>query len=94
MPLLQGVRQFLTLRENLDNSLRKAATVQGIENFDSKSLAPLIQWAQELKALEPGVIIEDLLKDAQDLKELRHKKHGSQRVAFLSHSSQDKAIIR
>jgi TIR domain len=94
MPLLQGVRQFLALRESLDNALRKAATVQRIENYDSKSLAPLMQWAQELKALEPGVVVEDLLKDAQASKELRHKKHGSQRVAFLSHSSQDKTIIR
>jgi hypothetical protein len=44
--------------------------------------------------MEPGVIVEDLLKDAETSKELRHKKHAAERVAFLSHSSKDKAIIR
>jgi hypothetical protein len=33
MPLLQSVRQFLSLRESLDKALRKAATIQGVENF-------------------------------------------------------------
>lgn len=94
MPLLQSVRQFLSLRESLDNALRKAATIEGVENFQAQALSPLIHWAQELKALEPGIVIEDLLKDAEASKELRHKKHVAQRVAFLSHSSKDKAIIR
>jgi hypothetical protein len=94
MPLLQSVRQFLSLSESLDNSLRKAATIQGVENFDPRALTPLVQWAQELKALEPGVIVEDLLKDAEASKQLRHRKHAAERVAFLSHSSKDKAIIR
>lgn len=94
MPLLQSVRQFLSLRESLDKALRKAATIQGIENFDPRALSPLVQWAQELKALEPGVIVEDLLKEAEASKELRHKKHAAERVAFLSHSSKDKAFIR
>lgn len=94
MPLLQSVRQFLSLRESLDKSLRKAATIQGVENFDARALTPLVHWAQELKALEPGVIVEDLVKDAEASRELRHKKHAAERVAFLSHSSKDKAIIR
>lgn len=94
MPLLQSVRQFLSLSESLDKALRKAATIQGIEGFDSRALSPLVQWAQELKAIEPGVIVEDLLKDAEASKELRHKKHVDERVAFLSYSSKDKAVIR
>jgi hypothetical protein len=94
MPLLQSVRQFLSLREPLEKAIRKAATIQGVENFDSRALSPLVVWAEELKALEAGVIAEDLIKDAEASKELRHKKHAAERVAFLSHSSKDKAIIR
>jgi hypothetical protein len=94
MPLLQSVRQFLSLRESLDKALRKAATIQGVENFDTRALSPLVLWAQELKALEPGMIVEDLLKDAEVSKQLRHKNHATERVAFLSHNWKDKPVIR
>lgn len=94
MPLLQSVRQFLSLNEPLDKAIRKAATVQGVGSFDSRALSPLVRWAQELKALEPGILVEDLLKNAEASKELRHKEHAEERVAFLSHSSIDKPIIR
>jgi hypothetical protein len=94
MPLLQAVRQFLSLGEALDNALRKAATVQGIKGFNAGYLTPLVQWAQDLKALEPGMVVDDLLKDAEKAKDVRHREDKLARVAFLSHSSRDKAVVR
>jgi hypothetical protein len=94
MPLLTNVRQFLTLGERLEAAIRKAATVVQVTNYDSTSIAPLIKWAQELKALEPGMVVEDLLQGAVEAKEQRHREDTGSRVAFLSHSSKDKPIIR
>ena len=44
MPLLTSIRQFLKLGDNMEDALRKGATVSGIENFESSALAPLIKW--------------------------------------------------
>lgn len=94
MPLLVNVRQFLSLGEKLNDALRKAATVIGVENFESAALSPLVQWAQDLKAVEPGLLIEDLVESASAAKEKRHRKDSEARIAFLSHSAKDKPIIR
>lgn len=94
MPLLTNVRQFLSLEETLEAALRKAATVQRIENFDPKELTPLVTWAKELKALDPHIVLEDLYEEAVVAKEARHKNHPKKRVVFLSHHSKDTAIIR
>jgi TIR domain-containing protein len=94
MPLLESMRQFLSLGDKIDDALRKAATVCKVDNFDPKALAPLIQWAQNLDALKPRLLIEDLLNIASDEKEKRHTENKQKRVVFLSHSSKDKPIIR
>ncbi len=94
MPLLVNVRQFLSQEETLEAALRKAATVQRVESFDPEQLAPLLVWAKELKALEHGIILEDLYEDAAVAKVERNKKHPKKRIVFLSHSSKDNPIIR
>lgn len=94
MPLLQSLRQFLSLGDKTDDALRKAATVCKVEYFDPKALAPLITWAQSLDAIKPRLMVEDLLDTASQKKEERHSKDTLKRVVFLSHSSADKPIIR
>ena len=94
LPLLTGVRQFLRLGDRTDIALRKAATVAGISPFRPGDLNPLIEWAQTLGALQPSLIAEDLVDAAESEKEQRHKDEKDRRIAFLSHSSLDKAFIR
>jgi len=94
MPLLTNARQFLCMEETLDTALRKAATVQRIEHFDPKQLAPLLKWAKDLKALEPGIVLEDLYEEAAKAKAERNKQHPRKRVVFLSHNSKDNPVIR
>lgn len=94
MPLLKNVRQFLKLGDNLDNSLRKAAAVQKVQNFEPAALTSLLDWAKQLSALDPSLDIEGLLDKAEVAKEERHQTQAAKRVVFLSHSSQDKPIIR
>lgn len=94
LPLLTGVRQFLRLGDMTDVALRKAATVAGISPFVPTDLHPLIEWAKSLGALQPSLIAEDLVDAAESKKERRHQLSKDQRVAFLSHSSADKAFIR
>lgn len=94
MPLLESARQFLSLGDGIDDAVRKAATVQGVENYDATGLRPLIQWAQELKALEPGMVVDDLINDAEQIRAKRHAEANPAKVAFLSHSTRDKPIVR
>lgn len=94
MPLIVNVRQFLKLGDQLDDALRKAATVQKIQNFEKAALEPLIKWATLLKTLSLEMTIEDFAEEGVKHKELRHKEAKSERVVFLSHSSKDKPFIR
>jgi len=94
MPLLTSVRQFTGLGDALAVALRKAATVAGITPYIEGDLLPLVEWARSLQALEPRMIAEDLVEDAQAAKAERHRKGAERRVAFLSHSSKDKPFIR
>jgi hypothetical protein len=94
LPLLTSVRQFLTLGDKMEAALRKAATISGIVPFVPTDLNPLLEWAQSLGALQPSLVAEDLVDAAETKKELRHQVAKDQRVAFLSHSSADKAFIR
>jgi hypothetical protein len=94
LPLLTSVRQFLRLGDKAEAALRKAATVAGISPFVPADLNPLLEWAQSLGALQPSLIAEDLVDAAETKKERRHQEAKDQRVAFLSHSSTDKAFIR
>ncbi|UVK55211.1 toll/interleukin-1 receptor domain-containing protein [Mesorhizobium sp. AR02] len=94
LPLLTGIRQFLRLGDRSDVALRKAATIAGIAPFVPADLNPLIEWAQSLGALQPDLLAEDLVDQAENKKELRHREDSSRRIAFLSHSSADKPFIR
>ena len=94
LPLLTSVRQFLRLGDKTETALRKAATIAGVAPFSASDLNPLLEWAQSLGALKPDLIVEDLLDAATSKKELRHQSEKERRVAFLSHTSQDKAFIR
>jgi len=94
LPLLEGVRQFIQLGESFDDALRKAATVAGVRGYDPRVVAPLVAWAKALDALGPGVDVERLLDDATRVKEIRHQSDAKQHVAFISHSSKDKAFVR
>jgi len=94
LPLLTGVRQFLRLGDKTDVALRKAATIAGISPFVASDLSPLLEWAHSLNALQPNLLAEDLVDAATEKKEQRHHKEKDRRIAFLSHSSADKAFIR
>lgn len=94
MPLLVSVRQFMQLGDQLDSALRKAATLQKIIPFEPGNVAPLVEWARALDVLKADIIAEDLVDDAGAKKEARHKQNSASRVAFLSHSSVDKPLIR
>jgi hypothetical protein len=94
LPLLTSVRQFMALGDNINVALRKAATIAGYAPFDQSAFAPLLEWAQTLGVLSPGLIAEDLVEAAERTKAARHLKDAKKKVAFLSHSSKDKAFIR
>lgn len=94
LPLLTSVRQFLRLGDKTEVALRKAATIADISPFVPANLNPLLEWAQSLGALQPTLMAEDLVDAAETKKERRHQEAKDQRVAFLSHSSADKAFIR
>lgn len=94
LPLLTSVRQFLRLGDKTEVALRKAATIAGISPFVPTDLNPLLEWAQSLGALQPGLVAEDLVDAAETKKARRHQEAKDQRVAFLSHSSADKVFIR
>lgn len=94
MPLIVNLRQFLKLGDKLDDSLRKAATVQKVQNYDKASIDPLIKWATQLKALSLEMTVEDFAEVGVKHKEQRHKESKTDKVVFLSHSSKDKPFIR
>jgi len=94
MPLIASLRQFLKFGEDLENSLRKAATVQKIENYNKTSLDPLIKWASQLNVLDMSIQAEDFVDEGLNHKKLRHSEKKDELVVFLSHSSKDKPFIR
>jgi hypothetical protein len=94
MPLLRTVRQFLQLGDSLEAALRKAAAAEGIPEFQPADLTPLLDWARQVNALTPGLDVEDLIDQAVEAKEERHRLEAEKRVVFLSHSAHDKPFIR
>lgn len=94
LPLLTSVRQFMALGDELVIALRKAATIAGISPYVEGDLLPLVEWARSLQALNPRMVAEDLVEDAEAAKAVRHRADAKRRVAFLSHSSKDKPFIR
>ncbi|WP_413582385.1 toll/interleukin-1 receptor domain-containing protein [Bdellovibrio sp. HCB288] len=94
MPLVINIRQFVSLGDNLESALRKAATVIGIDDFEPSNFAALLKWANHLKVLEPHFSVEEMVDEAVAQKENRHRNKTQKIVAFLSHSSKDKPFIR
>jgi len=94
LPLIINIRQFLSLGDDLQSSMRKAATVAGEQNYDKDAVAPLIEWANSEKVLNLGVRVEELVDEAVVAKEVRHTEDKEARVAFISHSSKDKPFVR
>src|SRR5258708_36447214 len=41
-PLIRGIRQFTALGDDLQNAMRKAATVAGARHYDKRAIAPLV----------------------------------------------------
>lgn len=94
MPLIISYSQFIKLGDKLEDALRKAATVQKIENYDKVALDPLIKWATQLNAISIELTNEDFVEEGVKHKEIRHKEHKTSKVVFISHSSKDKPFIR
>ena len=93
-PLIRGIRQFMALGNDLQDAMRKAATVAGENNYDKGAIAPLVTWANSAGALDLGVRVEGLVARAVVEKETRHVEHAHERVAFISHSTKDKPFVR
>lgn len=95
LPLIRHIREFMALGDNLQNAMRKAAVVSGETHYDQSAIAPLVAWANSVaQVLDLGVRVETLVNEAVAAKEARHASHKNERVAFLSHSSQDKGFVR
>jgi len=95
LPLIRNIRQFMSLGNNLETAMRKAATVVGEKNYDKGAIAPLITWANSVaQVLDLGVRVETLVNEAVATKETRHAEHEHERVAFISHSAKDKPFVR
>jgi hypothetical protein len=94
MPLIINLRQFIALGDNTEVALRKSATVIGVESFEPVAFTPLLKLANGLGLLSDAVTVEDLVDKAVADKENRHRAADKKIVAFLSHSSKDKAFVR
>jgi TIR domain len=94
LPLIQQIKQFIGLGNDLKTSMRKAATVAGERNYDAANIAPLITLASRFGALDFQVRVETIIDSAVEAKIERHATSADTRVAFISHSSKDKPFVR
>lgn len=95
LPLIRNIRQFMSLGDDLQDAMRKAATVIGEKNYDKGAIAPLITWANSVaQVLDLGVRVETLVNEAVAAKEVRRAEKEQERVAFISHSAKDKPFVR
>lgn len=95
LPLIRIIRQFMALGNDLQDAMRKAATVVGETHYEKGAIAPLITWANSVaQVLDLGVRVETLVNQAVVAKEVRRAKHEDERVAFISHSTKDKPFVR
>lgn len=95
LPLIRNIRQFMALGDDLQDAMRKAATVIGEKNYNKAFIAPLISWANSVaQVLDLGVRVETLVNEAVVAKEARRAEHAQERVAFISHSARDKPFVR
>jgi hypothetical protein len=74
--------------------MRKAATIAGEQNYDSATIAPLVNLATRFGVLDFNLRVETLVDTAVEAKIERHAIAASARVAFISHSSKDKPFVR
>jgi hypothetical protein len=95
LPLIRRIREFMSLGDDLQVAMRKAAVVAGETNYEKSAVAPLIAWANSVaQVLDLGVRVETLVNQAVVTKATRHAARKHERVAFISHSSKDKAFAR
>lgn len=94
LPLVQQIKEFMALGNDLQASMRKAATVSGERNYDASNIAPLVKWATAFNVLDFQVRAETLVATAVEAKLERHAIAANVRVAFISHSSKDKPFVR
>jgi hypothetical protein len=94
LPLMQQIKEFMALGNNLQTSMRKAATVSGERNYYASNIAPLVKLATTFNVLDFQVRAETLVATAIEAKLERHAIAASTRVAFISHSSKDKPFVR
>src|SRR2546422_2482051 len=71
LPLIRNIRQFMALGNDLQNAMRKAATVVGEKNYDKAAIAPVVTWATSAQVLDLGVRVETLVNEAVATKEAR-----------------------
>jgi len=77
LPLIRNIRQFMALGNDLQNAMRKAATVVGEKNYDKAAIAPVVTWATSAQVLDLGVRVETLVNEAVATKEARRAEHVS-----------------
>lgn len=94
LPLIVSIRQFLTLGNDLPSAMRKAATVAGELDYNQAAIAPLVAWARPFDVLDLNVRVESLVDIAVAAKQERHSRGEQGKIAFISHSSQDKKFVR
>ena len=94
LPLIVYMKQFQNLGDTVDTAARKAATVVGILDYDSKNISPLLKWAKSYNVIDPTIMMDDLIEEAVHIKEERHRTDNKKVVTFISHSSKDKPFIR
>ncbi|MDR3799180.1 MAG: toll/interleukin-1 receptor domain-containing protein [Terracidiphilus sp.] len=94
LPLIQQIKQFVGLGNDLKASMRKAATIAGERNYVAANITPLIALADRFGALELQVRVETIINSAVEAKIERHTSSADKRVAFISHSSKDKPFVR
>ncbi len=75
LPLIRNIRQFMALGNDLQNAMRKAATVVGEKNYDKAAIAPVVTWATSAQVLDLGVRVETLVNEAVATKEAQHPSH-------------------
>jgi len=92
VPLVQQIKEFMALGNDLQASMRKAATVSGEHSYDASNIAPLISLATAFNVLDFQVRAETLVATAVEAKLERHAITSSARVAFISHSSKDNLL--
>jgi hypothetical protein len=60
LPLVQHIKQFLGLGNDLQSSMRKAATLAGERSYDAANIAPLVTIANRFNVLDLKLRVETL----------------------------------